>query len=545
MSRAPTHLDAKLRAALAADPELGAGDFLWHVVRANPARELPILTFERPVRTFYGREFATLSLAELFEVSTRYAAWYAGAGVKAKDVVSIYLDDGGAYLIHFLALTSLGAIPALINGNMPIAVAAGHVKRIGSFGLYTEPKRERALADLPETPLSSLAFLVTDATATTIGRGEPARLPQRYPYKHHADDPIMIAHSSGTTGIPKPVLLQHQRFFHGIRFRLSQPPTPGNTQILSTLPHSHNCAIAYIMLALLNGTPVYLLSTHTGHALVRAIDRVKPTMVVSFPQTFVELTEAEPEKFDLASVMLWMNGGDAAHETHIRRLVAFGHRLLPDGRKIAGSIFVDGMGSSEMGFSLFRHVHTPETNDYGRCVGKPHDWVDAQVFGEGGERLGAGTVGRLGVRGPSVTSGYWNDSLLTYRTQLDGYWLTGDLVYKDEENRFYHVDRVPDLVTTAEGPLYSLETEELLMRHVPEIADCSVFDAGGKAHALVRLRPEGARFTEAGLRARFNTVLSELKRPLLAQVDVVGTSKIPLGATGKVLKRELRDAYHV
>ena len=78
------------------------------------------------------------------------------------------------------------------------------------------------------------------------------------------------------------------------------------------------------------------------------------------------------------------------------------------------------------------------TNNYNRCVGRPLDWVDAQILGENGEGLPPNVVGRLGVKAPSVTTGYWNNSLLTFRSRLSGYFLTGDLAYKDLwMNRFH------------------------------------------------------------------------------------------------------------
>src|SRR5207248_2322197 len=134
-------------------------------------------------------------------------------------------------------------------------------------------------------------------------------------------------------------------------------------RILSSLPHSHNCAIAYLMMALLSGTPVYIASDHRGAAVLRAIERFRPGMVVSFPQTYVEMTECDLDACDLSSVSLWFNGGDAAHESHIRALIRHGSHL-ENGRRVPGSVFVDGMGSSEMGFSLFRNVHTLQTNRY-------------------------------------------------------------------------------------------------------------------------------------------------------------------------------------
>jgi len=538
-----TTVGEETRRALAENPELGAGNFLTFAVAVSPAADEPILWLERPYAPFFGFKggaVQSLSLSSLAQAADAYAAWYHAAGVKPKDPVGVYLDDGVEYFVHFIALTRLGAIPVLTNGNMPPEIAAGHFRRVGAVGLFLDPSHRDAIA--PHLAAHDYRFVVVDAD---LPRVAPSALPAVYPFRHAPGDPIMIAHSSGTTGIPKAVVLQHTPFFYGIRYRMRISSTGAAQRIVSTLPHSHNCAMAYIMLALLSGDHVYVTSDHTGKNLAEAIERFRPSMVVSFPETYVELTELDLAKRDLSSVQFWFNGGDAAHEQHIRALVAQGTHI-EDGRQVKGAIFVDGMGSSEMGFSLFRNVHHLGTNGYERCVGKPLEWVEAAVLGENGELLPPGVVGRLGVRAPSVTSGYWNDSLLTHRTQVSGYWLTGDLAHRDEEGRFFHVDRVPDAIRTADGPVYSLATEEFLLKTFPGFADCTVVGAPKgdalAAVALVRLR-EPQRADAAATLAAINVALDKKCWPRIAAVVIADEGHIPLGTTGKVLKRALRERF--
>jgi acyl-coenzyme A synthetase/AMP-(fatty) acid ligase len=146
-----------------------------------------------------------------------------------------------------------------------------------------------------------------------------------------------------------------------------------------------------------------------------------------------------------------------------------------------------------------------------------------------------------------VTAGYWNDSVLTGRTRVAGYWLTGDLFYYDEQGRYYHVDRTPDAIATQDGMVYSLQTEELLMKHCPTLADCTVVgvpngDSFQAAIALVRLH-RGSADAET-LLAEFNRVLVDAGlRPSLTQVLFPKVEDLPLGPTGKVLKREARDLF--
>ena len=536
-----TLLSHERRAQLAADLELGCGNFLHAAVRINPEADAPLFFMDEPARTVAGRSYASFSLNSLREAVDATAAWYFGAGIREKDLVAVYVGEGVENLIHYLALNAIGAIPSLINGNMRPEYAAGFVRKIGAIALFTDREHEANIVS--HLAAHDLRFVATVESAAEFPN---PRLPGVYPYHHVELDPVLVGHSSGTTGIPKAVVFLHQQFFHGIRYRLGLPHPEGADRLLSALPHSHSAGIAYVMLATLAGTPVRILSSNRAPHVLAQIEAFQPSMVVAFPETFVGLTEEDFGNYDLSSLRIWMNGGDAAHETHIRKLVAVGHRLREE-RRIPGSVFIDGLGSSEMGFSLFRMIHTPETASYDRCIGQPLEWVDAAILDENGAKLPPHRIGRLGVRAPSVTHGYWNDSVLSARSRIQGYWLTGDLFYRDEQNRFFHVDRTPDAIPTDAGVLYSLQTEELLMKHDPTIIDCTVIGVPGKAEAPVALglvrMSESITEPETALRARFNTILAAQGKPGLAAVRRVKANEIPLGPTGKVLKAELRAKY--
>ena len=536
-----TNTDEQTRHALGENVALGAGNFLAWAVTTNPAPKDELIFLEQPCRPFFGGELHSFSLASLQKAAERYAAWYYDAGIRPKDPVGIYLDDGIEYLIHYVALTALGAIPVMTNGNLPANVAAAYFRHVGVEGLFLDANHRTKLAPFL-TVADNYRFIVTDDDLRSDTQA--TTLPDWFPFAHQPGDPIMIAHSSGTTGVPKAVVLQHQPFFHGIRYRLQVSSTGNPERILSALPHSHNCAMAYLMVALLSGNHVYISSDHTGENLKRRIAEFAPTMVVAFPQSYVELTEVDLTNVEFRTVRFWFNGGDAAHEQHIRTLISLGAQ--PQG-PFPGAIFVDGMGSSEMGFSLFRHAHHSRTDVYNRCVGVPVEWAEAAILGDDGQLLPPHTIGRLGVRAPSVTSGYWNNSGLTFRSQLSGYWLTGDLAYCDESGRYFHVDRVPDVVHTATGLIYTLATEELLLKSFAEFADCSVIGVPetnefAAAVAFVRLRAR-THDDEASLLVAVNEVLGERGWGHIAALRLVGASEIPLGTTGKVLKRVLRERH--
>ncbi len=535
-------LPDRLRYQLKLDPQLGAGNFLYRALSLSPQRDVAFIHSDEPFHVFGTTLMHSMSLAAFKDVADRYAAWYLERGISPMDPVAVYFADGLQYAIQYVALTAIGAIPVLTNGAMPPDVATVYFERVGVTGIVTDRTRKSALGGR----MANGALKVFDALEDIDG-ADAETLPAWYPFAHDHDDPVMITHSSGTTGTPKAVLLQHGRWFHGIRQLLGLTPAQGAESYLTAVPSSHNAFIAHIIHAALNGAQITVVTDRRGSAVRRAIERFRPSTVMSFPDVYVELAEQSTpeERFD--SVTTWINTGDAAHETHIRRLVAHGYHYRGEAR-VRGSQFVDGLGSSEMGHSSFRIIHTPYTNTYDRCVGFPQEWVEAAVLDDDGHMVPTGTVGRLGVRSPSVTQGYWNDCALTYRSRMRGYWLTGDLVYRDHLGCFYHLDRISDAIPTADGPLYSLQTEELILKHQQCLADCTVIGArqpigAGNDTAPVMLGVMRPGYTDdpAVLLATVNRVQGALGRPRIAAAHLVERGDLPVGVTGKVLKRALRE----
>ena len=114
---------------------------------------------------------------------------------------------------------------------------------------------------------------------------------------------------------------------------------------------------------------------------------------------------------------------------------------------------------------------------------------------EDGTEVPVGTVGQVGMKSPTLAVGYWNDSVTTYRTRYRGYYLTGDLMYRDDDGYYYHVDRLVDAVDLGDGNwLYTAMSEERVLARCPDVRDCTVI--AGRVDAGVvyrRLPPAGPR----------------------------------------------------
>ena len=242
--------------------------------------------------------------------------------------------------------------------------------------------------------------------AAEAGTGDPAAAPAHY--RHHADDPVAITHSSGTTRMPKPrwctrtAACSPRSAASGSPCRSAQ----GTERILSALPAAHAAGIIAVNQALCNRHELLFLSAQGGPAR-SGVARTPssgggPTGVFGFAVTWAELARFDLTARDLDSVRLWFNTGDCAHEAHVRRLVAVGShaRRHPRGRGagVPGSRFIDGLGSTEMGHSVFHITHRPDTDRYGRCVGKPLPFAEVALLDPTtATEVPVGEVGQVGI----------------------------------------------------------------------------------------------------------------------------------------------------
>jgi acyl-CoA synthetase (AMP-forming)/AMP-acid ligase II len=175
------------------------------------------------------------------------------------------------------------------------------------------------------------------------------------------------------------------------------------------------------------------------------------------------------------------------------------------------------------------------------CVGTPTPVTEVRIAGPAGEAVPDGEPGELWLRGQSLVRGYWRDEAATAGAFTGGWFRTGDLAVV-RDGRVAVVDRIKDMVVRGGENVYCVEVEAVLHDH-PDVDDAAVLGVphpvlGEEVAAVVRLRP-GSVVTPDALRAHVGRSLAGFKVP--AHV-LVAEEPLPRNATGKVLKRELRDA---
>ncbi len=540
-----TIISPQVQHTLRNDTTLGSGNFLDRCHALNPSRDIEFVFLETPVRLPNRKEYQSFSLDTFMEARRCLASWYTHLGVDAGDVITICVSDGIMPFLHYLALTSLGAVASIINPAMAPEMAKAYIlnnqlkRLIVDNDVIEKTKIVNEISRDPD-PLNCEVINYSHANESYL-----ETIPNWWPYQHQDASLVMLSHTSGTTGVSKAVKFEHRQFFMGKRARIGQFAESVDERFLSALPQSHSSAISHLETVVMQGIPTFVMSNTTGLPVRDAINKIRPTIVAGFPQTYASLVQAGIEPNEFASVKRWFSMGDAAHSDHIRRVLIG----APESR------FIDSFGSSELGMALFRKISTIDNIAACRCVGRPVEVAVAKVLNvDSGEELAAGETGYLAIRSPTITSGYWNNPEVTARAWCNGYFLTGDVGFcKDGD--FYLIDRAADVIASPNGPIYTLMLEEEAQQ-VDGVCDASVVgvasDTTEKDQVLAVVLLDHGENDNAetlgnqvwqALHKATKSKFGELGDRDITVVVANDSSSIPVGATGKVLKRRLRQDY--
>jgi acyl-coenzyme A synthetase/AMP-(fatty) acid ligase len=528
-----TVLTHELRAKVAADPGIGGGNLLPAMLSVNPYPDEPFILSLTSVPYTDGETRTEFSLRDLDHQIQSWSVWYRAQGVRPKDRVAVFLPDSIAYFVHYSAIAQLGAIAMLINCKAPRESAVALCDRTGAIGLYTDQERlDRVAPDLDRLALRWIK------TIEEMPSPPSATLPDEARFRHHPDDPVGMMHSSGTTGLPKPVIHTHRTILEGPKFRAVDYKEEPNALIMSALPQSHQGTISFTSYAVLAGQPLLAWRDVTGEELATAIPEHKPTMVMAFGHAYPELAALETPAGAVDSVSIWVSMADAVHERHMKNVLA---RRSPD---LPPAAFLDRLGTTELGWGVLMQPRTLTTERNDRCVGRSVGFAEVAIVRSNGTLAEPYEYGFLGAKPPSMTVGYWGNQDTYYRSMLAGYWLTGDIAYRDEDGYFYQVDRAVDVIHTAQGPGYSVQMEELVLNEVAGVADCTIVAGGHGPEKVAVAVVTGDDIDPEKVLFAANQALRAAGKPELAMVEVAGANEdFPLGVTGKSLKRYLRDKY--
>ncbi|RRN44525.1 long-chain fatty acid--CoA ligase [Lautropia dentalis] len=369
------------------------------------------------------------------------------------------------------------------------------------------------------------------------------------PVPRKPQDPIYLTHSSGTTGFPKAVILSNEGQSHAARGMVIYSAVTPRDRVYVLVPFNHQACVTTLNSALIFGMNTYWASDiRFQFDPKRALERLSQgrfAAFFSFPYAYIQMAGEDMDRHDLSSMKIWGCTADAAHEAFQRKFVQVGCFFRNIGLPIPGSMFVDSQGSSEVGTPTVMRYITTLTRKFDRRVGRYGSvpfGPNFMVLREDGKRARRGEIGRLYVRGKTVSPGYWNNHEKTYAEHTGDWFFTGDVVKQLPDGNLVQLDREVDVIHGRDGDIYSLPMEEIIHKH-PAIYDCCVYGArqedGSQSPAVAVALREGFQITGTTLMQELNAMLPHDSQ--LVHLDVIAYDEFPLGFTGKTLKRTFRD----
>ena len=347
----------------------------------------------------------------------------------------------------------------------------------------------------------------------------------------NAEDTAVIVYTSGTTGRPKGAELTHSGLLLNAQLCQRLLTVQQEDRILIVLPLFHIFAMTVLMNAgIYEGTTSVLLPRFEAEAVLGLMTKHKITIFAGVPTMYWGLLNYQNEQFDLDAI-----------SKDLRVCVSGGASLpvqvLHDFEAKFKVPILEGYGMSEGS-----PVVTFNTLDRERKPGSigVEVWgVDVKIVDENDNEVPVGEKGELIYRGHNVMKGYYKKPEANVETLRGGWLHSGDVAIKDEEGYYYIVDRTKDMIIRGGLNVYPREVEEVIMKHdsVSLVAVIGIPDEkmGEEIKAFVVLK-EGMKATEQEIIDHTKANIAAYKYPRVVEF----VDSLPMSATGKILKKELR-----
>jgi len=474
-----------------------------------------------------GPSGRTITYAELDGGTRAMAAALAARGIGKGDVVAIYMPNLPEYALLFHGVIRAGATSTTANPLYTSHELAHQLTDSGAKLLFTiGPFLENARAAAKEAGLDADGIIVVgegDGDETTLLelRDEGTEVPEVD--IDIESDLAVIPYSSGTTGMPKGVMLSHRNLIANVLQFAEVIPVEEDDVLIGVLPFFHIYGQTVIMNAGLHyGATIVTMPRFDLDGFLGLIEKHGVTMSYVVPPIALALAKHPAiDDADLSSLRMIMSGAAPLSEDLCR---AVADRV--------GAPTIQGYGMTEL--SPVTHV-APTDSQKGGSIGPPIPGTECRIVDP--ESGGDVDRGELWVRGPQVMVGYLNNDEATRETIDENGWLhTGDVAEMDEDGYYAIVDRLKELIKYKGFQVPPAELEAILINH-PAVADCAVIgvpddEAGELPKGFVVVSEE---VTDDELMEFVAEKVSPQKKlRLIERIE-----EIPKSASGKILRREL------
>jgi len=486
-----------------------------------------------------------LSYAELAARARDFAGALMASGVEAGDRVALWAPNSPEWIVAVLGLFQAGAVLVPVNTRFKGVEAADILARSRARALVTVTDflgtDYLALLEAAEAKLPELATVVVAqgpapedtepwdgflARATDAGRAEAERRGGDVTAHYPSD----ILFTSGTTGTPKGVVMTHGRTLGVATDWVAMTGLGPDDRYLMVNPYFHMFGLkAGILASVAAGATMYPEPVFDADRALARVAAERITVLPGAPTLYQSLLDhPDRDRHDLSSLRVAVTGAADIPVELIRRV----------GAELPFSLIVTGYGLTEAGTaSATSPDDDPET--IATTVGRARPGFEIRIV-EGERDLSPGETGEILLRGPSVMAGYLDDPAATAATlSPDGWLRTGDLGVVDERGRLRIVGRSKDMFIVGGFNAYPAEIENHLLRH-PDVAQAAVIgipdDRLGEVGMAFVVTRSGATDGGDEIMAWCRGQMANYKVPRAIEI----LSKLPVNATGKVVKDELR-----
>jgi long-chain acyl-CoA synthetase len=507
-----------------------------------PYAEMLVRTAERyPENVAVVSKEVNLTYRELDALTNSFANALLEQGVSKGQTVCLFMTNRPEYLISWFAIARIGAIISPLNPSYKEREVAYQLENSEAVGVIVQSEL-LPLVEAVRPELSALKLVIT------VGSDKCSDLPSALAFnqliRDHRpylteraeiawEDVVTLPYSSGTTGLPKGVLLSHKNLVCNACQSIATARITFQDRMLVFLPLYHIYGIMLMGCAMLSGATLVLMERFEAERCLQLIQEQGITLLYTVPQVLFALSECEQlEKYDLHTVRFAQCGAAPIPPVVVRNFCERTH--IP---------VITSYGLTEA--SPGTHSNPVYNLQHGKVetVGLPiHDTRQKIVDIETGQiELGVGEEGELIVQGPQVMQGYWKAAQATADVLRDGWLYTGDIGFCDAEGYVTITDRKKEMIKFKGFSVAPAQIEALLLEH-PSVADVAVIakadtEAGEVPKAFVLLKTGMQGQSADDLMAWANGKLATYKN--VREIEFVDA--IPRNPSGKILRRVLKE----
>ena len=488
----------------------------------------------RPTSPALSFDGVTWSFADLNELSSSSAQALLNEGVKAGDRVALLTKNRAEFYELLIACSKVGAILVGLNWRLAaieieaiVADAEPSVVFVGPDETHLLNEKVRSTNGLKKVIIFGDDY-INWRSNNALDTG----------YVGQADDVALLLYTSGTTGLPKGVMLTNGNMAFTRRLGETWGMGPDSVNLVA-MPMFHVGGTGYGSSTMLRGGHTVLMREVNAAVAIDLIARYKVTHTFFVPAVVQSLLLSPGiEKADLSSLQLLMYGASP-----------IGDVLLRQALDVLKCNFMQAYGMTETAGTVLdlppkdHELEGPRTGLLKSC-GRAYPWVELRIIDPTTlNDVKTGEVGEIWLKSGMVMKGYWNKPAATAEAIMPGGWLrTGDAAYQDADGYVYMFDRFKDMIISGGENIYPAEVENAMNAH-PAVKEVGVIGIphsrwGETPMAVVVLR-DGQTASPTELISFTRDRLAHYKCPTSVRI----ANELPRNASGKLLKRELRKIY--